>query len=155
MALVATRKQMYPVVEPVIHPHKVRCTDKTFNGWAVCVFITVSVINVTFLPCFQKEALKRDLNRKRGTSEISQATTAWWIIQSKRTCSHICRGMQECVFIFRVALIYLCLILWCVCFCFCFYIWFLVTWWIFFYNTIWTMHWQWMHIYRELHGCPF
>lgn len=43
---------------------------------AVCEFIFVSIVNVTFLPGFHREALKRALNRKQGTSEISQATRA-------------------------------------------------------------------------------
>lgn len=126
---------------------------------AAYVFIAVSVMNVTFLPGFQKEALKRDLNRKQGTSEISQATTARWIIQSKLTCSHICRGMQECVFIFIVALKYICLIYG------------LYVFWVAlisgnlmdFYSTVWTnkskspeiLNWQRMHMCRELPSCPF
>ena len=42
----------------------------------VCEVILVSIINATFLSGFCREALKRALNPKQGTSEISQATRA-------------------------------------------------------------------------------
>lgn len=59
-------------------------------------FICVSIVNVTFLPGFHREALKRALNRKQGTSENSQATGARWIIQSRlTTCCHVCRELPH------------------------------------------------------------
>lgn len=70
----------------------------------VCEVILVSIINVTFLSGFRREALKRALNPKQGTSEISQATRARWIIHSKLTmCCHVCgelRHMQSCTSVY-------------------------------------------------------
>lgn len=67
-----------PHIQPVIHPHASRYTNTEFNGsCGVLVHHRLSFMNVAFLPGFHREALKRALNRKQDTSEISQATRAW------------------------------------------------------------------------------
>ncbi len=87
-----------PHAQAVIHPHQEDTQIQNLTGAAVCKFVSVSIMNVTFLPGFRREALKRALNRKQGTSEISQANRAWWIIQQAYNmlpCCLVCRELTH------------------------------------------------------------
>lgn len=94
----ATYKQVHPIHSLWFTHMQADTQMQNLMATALCEFILISILNVTFLPGFHKEALKRALNRKQGTSEISQATRAWWIIQSKlATCCHVALSAESCL----------------------------------------------------------
>lgn len=128
--LMAMYKQIHPICSLWF---TYRYTNAGFNGCCWCVFIFVSITVVTFLPGYQRKLLKRAFNRKQGTSDISQATRAWWIIQNKlTTCCHVamsaescltCNASLMCIYI-SVALMYIYMLdSWSVCFLGCFVLW--------------------------------
>ncbi len=96
--LMATYKQIHPLCSPWFTRMQADTQIQNLMAAAVCEFIFVSVMNATFLPGFHGEGCKRALNRKQGTSEISQATRASWIIQSKlTTCCHVAISIESCL----------------------------------------------------------
>lgn len=99
--LMATHKQIHPMYCTACDlpaQHTGRCTITEFNGSCGVRVHHRLYHECNFPPRFPQRPSKGLLTESMGTSEISQANRAWWIIQSKFTtlqCCHICRELPH------------------------------------------------------------